>query len=441
MNQFTAQQKIELLERKYLFLMNSSPDTFIYDLRNFLLFLEEDEIVKDYTQVIYKKFRDDQTLYERILEEEKTKLEEYANDATDIGREISSFILNLKIDKIISPANILDRLKDWLDIPTLLIPQKEDKISTTMWEDYMEDILKDCNYYLTEWRSIYSTSAGRAWEDLRIFLNSANLRFKSLEGKTEGQKQNDLFYQIRQGQINKSNTKAVSKAIKSGTTYIGFERMFLSNTKKAEINEKTELTNKLKYKVTRVYETIRQEIGSTRLRITVLKRYAVRCENYNRTYIRDLAGKALSGKLEETLTSDLALYLFDNGITVWYRVKTEKKETDLIEIEPEASNPMLIEVKAFGKTKSNKSKNQVIKDFWQTISYLESHRKNNPSYEGYLVFYRLGGNLFTLPEKFSYQNVTIYPILIDLAENVGSKQNTVIDISIDEIMTKKPSKI
>lgn len=49
MNQFIAEHTIELLDRKYNFVMNSSIESSMLDLEGFIKFLTEEDKVKDFT--------------------------------------------------------------------------------------------------------------------------------------------------------------------------------------------------------------------------------------------------------------------------------------------------------------------------------------------------------------------------------------------------------
>ncbi|HQU81545.1 MAG TPA: hypothetical protein PKY59_00375 [Pyrinomonadaceae bacterium] len=427
MNQFTAQQKIELLDRKYSFLMNSSTETFLFDLVGFIKFIREDEIIKDFTDKIRQDFELAKRNHRQNLSQWFSKVKrimkkhqvQFLNESDYwLNDYISSS--NHFINGFLNPSSPKTRLetilRDEIQAEHIVF-RLQTRCENENWDkktkDNIGDLIKENKFYFSEWKLVCKTSTGRSLEDLEyiVLLLFGKPKYSK---EVNAMKPNTRFSHWYEESENEENYRP----------YLTNPNIFLL----------------IKGKVTRVYESLRQEIGSTRLRTTILNRYAIRCENYNRNYVIKLGEEADSRKLEETLTSDLALYLFDNGITVWYRVKTEKKETDLIEINPASSNPMLIEVKAY-HAKSKKSKSNVIEDFWQTISYLVSHRKNNPSYEGYLVFYRLGGSLFVLPEKFTYQNFTIYPILIDLADNVGRNQKNGITISIEDILKETPSKI
>lgn len=440
MNQFTAQQKIELLERKYLFLMNLPVKAFPFELVNFVSFINQEEFIKDFTLKIREDFYQKRGHYKNFLNCAISKIGKLRGKYNLTWKDIGGWLdkdkntINEKIDNYLNPdlawsemdinANRLENKsrhwRNWEEI-SLTLNNLLRKLSdmpqfTTRDFNQIEDLIEREKFEFRTWEIILETSSGRALEYLE----------KVVEKTYKVPKYSNNFKTFQEKRV----YRLIEESDLQELQVIYKDFVYQPNIRSIE---------SVKEKITVVYEALRQEIGSTRLRTTILSKYAVRCENYNRNYITELSKKD-SSKLEETLTRDLALYLFDNGITVWYRVKTEKKETDLIEINPASPNPMLIEVKAYHEN-SGKHRKEVIKDFWQTISYLENHMKSNPSYEGYLVFYRLGGNLFILPEKFTHQSFTIYPILIDLADNVGRSQENGITVSIEDILKETPAKI
>lgn len=190
----------------------------------------------------------------------------------------------------------------------------------------------------------------------------------------------------------------------------------------------------LKQQLKRVYEAVRQEIGTTRLLLQILDRYRMRCHWYDQEFVRSLvlnaSGEFISNR-EDVLTRHLALYVFDLGITVIYRARFGKHEIDLLELD--AKEPMFIEVKAY---KDSSAKPNLISGVNQLHGYLSSLDAHKNISEAYYVMYRLGGPIYELPRCISTSRFTIYPILVDLAlsSESGRNQPKPIMISVEEIM-------
>jgi hypothetical protein len=162
----------------------------------------------------------------------------------------------------------------------------------------------------------------------------------------------------------------------------------------------------------RVYEAVRQEIGTTRLHFQLLDRYRTRCHWYNQEYLMKQvlngAGRFVRDR-EDILTRDLALYLYDHGVTVLYKTKLGKHEVDLLELD--AKHPMFIEAKAY---KDGSAKRELVSGIGQLHSYLSSYAAHRNISEAFYVIYRLGGPIYELPRVIRTNRFTIYPVLIDL---------------------------
>jgi hypothetical protein len=194
-----------------------------------------------------------------------------------------------------------------------------------------------------------------------------------------------------------------------------------------------DLIESYKIYLRRAYEGIRAAIGSQLLHYEILQRYKARCMWYDQQRLRKLA-EVNEGNEEDALTRDLALYLFDNGISTLYRVRRGTHEYDLMGHRTE--NPIFVEVKAY-KTSHN-TRHNLTKGIAQLHAYLNSLEADNVFVEeGYYAIYRLGGPLYDLPWKISTNRRTFYPIIIDLgpSEVSGSRQPKPIQILLDEFFT------
>src|SRR5262245_27139526 len=70
MSQLIVVQALELLDRKYQFVIESPVESFMLDLQQFIKFLTEDELVKDFTGKIKKDSEQKSLQYQRQLQRE-----------------------------------------------------------------------------------------------------------------------------------------------------------------------------------------------------------------------------------------------------------------------------------------------------------------------------------------------------------------------------------
>lgn len=419
MSQYTTQQKIELLDRKFSFLMDSPPRTFPFDLIAFVRFIREDEIIKDFVEKISLDFEKKRLDYCERYCKRFNKLEKLLKklglDNEDSKRWIGNQIGQAEVTQFTELKSIRDRLQNKLSRNTAnkMMLKKELTFSD---EDLIEidKLIKEDDFDFSLWETTWLTSAGRALEDLDIVISCIQPKWVTLEEELKIDSDHFTSHLIEEDRLQENRKYVINLLI---------HQHDLSTT------------GLVKNKVKRVYEALRQEIGSTRLRLQVMDRYKIRSQWYNQEYLRSLIeenGKYIRNR-EDALSRDLALYLFEQGITVWYRLKGGQHEFDLVEVHPENKNPLAIEIKVY---KESKDKKAVIDGFSQLHSYLSTLEANLAVFEGYYVVYRLGGALYEFPRKISTNKFTIYPILIDLglAKESGRKQKKPILISEKEIL-------
>jgi hypothetical protein len=176
----------------------------------------------------------------------------------------------------------------------------------------------------------------------------------------------------------------------------------------------------------RVYEQLRADIGSVLSHYELVHRFKIRCMFYDRERIEEVI-KSAGRQKEDALTRALALYLFDNGISVLYRVKRGAHEYDLI------ASSLFVEAKEY----SASDKARLIRGISQLHAYINGLEADDVANirEVYYVVFRLGGPLYDWPEKIEMSRWTIYPVTIDLgpSRESGSRQPKVVKITLEEI--------
>src|SRR5437763_11867403 len=71
MNQYIAENIITTLDRKYEFVINSPVETFMLDLKGFIEFINEDELISDFTNKLIQQLNARGEQYRKKLEQEK----------------------------------------------------------------------------------------------------------------------------------------------------------------------------------------------------------------------------------------------------------------------------------------------------------------------------------------------------------------------------------
>jgi hypothetical protein len=191
--------------------------------------------------------------------------------------------------------------------------------------------------------------------------------------------------------------------------------------------ENPELIEWLKAHLRRAYEGLRAAIGSRVMHYEILQRYKARCMWYDRERLGSLLKHSV-GEEEDALTRDLALYLFDNGISTLYRVRRGAHEYDLVGHRTET--PILVEAKVYKDSKH--ARHNLVQGVAQLHSYLNGlEAEDPPIQEVYYVVYRLGGPLYDIPWEISTNRRTFYPMLVDLGPSQVSGRRQPKPISIE----------
>src|SRR6266566_7041051 len=71
MNQIVSETTVSVLDRKYEFVINSPSNAFMLDLYQFIVFLTQDEMVKDFTFKVRQEFKEKAIGYQNRLIAEK----------------------------------------------------------------------------------------------------------------------------------------------------------------------------------------------------------------------------------------------------------------------------------------------------------------------------------------------------------------------------------
>ncbi len=447
-----SKHTIDLLDRKFQFLMESQTETFMLDLQKFVEFLFNNEIVADFTKKLYSEVADEYKNYCLVLEHEKVSIVKFMQELLTSYPELSKLSGTLADDyNLTNFENILngrkdansfsfpifkDILSDNTDVGKLvsfLVGFENDYRSTNIgWKLKDELLVKLKNienlrkYNHLNWANYLRVSPSNSLNEILVFINEINPIPKDHQ---EWMSLSPLE-KFQQPMVKKTKwVKDITFGVVSE-----FDENKPANLSKEQINAQID---KLKSGVKRIYEAIREEIGTNLLYFQLINRYKVRSQIYNKPELRKIVeDKNNAERFEDVLTLDLARFLFDSGLSTYYRVHAGSHEYDLIDLETNTANPLFVEAKVYT---NSKAKQTLIKGIYQLHSYLCGFEAKKLIDEAYYVVFRIGGPIYVFPHKIQIGKFSIYPILIDLgvSEDSGRKQPKPIEITLQKILDFK----
>lgn len=432
-------QIISTLDRKYKFTTKSPPETFFIDLKKFIDFLLQDERVSGFTNKLLFEAEECLEKYGQQFKKEQAR-------AVNLKKQIcktyptlddSNSVRKSKLD--FDYENTFAAFEDLLkyeehQIKKLIyllntyrnetLPHKllrilemkvrsvnDEKISSTI-----NELSSENEYWFKEAANFYRTSPGWALNQIQIIIRSMNPPLD-----VNGSDRVSLYL------------------IGEGARHATYEKA-RNCPSTSEVDEKVKRDfKKTKESLRRVYEALREEIGSSLYCLEIIKRYKARCEWYNYDNLRLLVKN--KKRKEDPLTRDLVTYIFDQGTTVLYRTRFGVKETDVISVKNvQSENPIIVEVKVYSSSNERSRLIQGIHQLYGYLSTLEHYYKYISA--GYFIYYRIGGPTYQFSESIKIGRFTIYPIFIDIApsKQSGSKQGKIIFIKNGEILDTLPSK-
>ncbi|NNC20436.1 hypothetical protein HJC22_32435 [Corallococcus exiguus] len=215
------------------------------------------------------------------------------------------------------------------------------------------------------------------------------------------------------------------------------EALYNDHTSSKDKNDALEHSvQALKLYIERIYEDLRLRVGTRRSLLGLINRFQHRCQWHDRVRLFNLA-KGAKRKVEETLTAELALWLFDQGLSPVSKPMMAGLQPDLTD--PSFKFNLYIEAKQYNAS----AKDYLVHGFhqlWDTVSGL----KGTPYEvkEAFYVVFRCGGPRYVLPDQaLPGEGWTAHLRIIDIAPakergSQGAKKPIVI--SMDELMPARP---
>ncbi len=416
---------IDLLDRKYNLVVDSPSEDFWLELAGFLDFIRADETFKPYANRELLQFRD-------WLGEFRTALQTEIEEAIQIRAALISNFPGLNDSYLPKPEITDDVLDIYYKDPYFRslaffdeIVERSRKNGATVWSRSGVNNQSDSTEMASLIRLIEEKFADIERDKIpeALFLkfqhlkeNHEYLRREFISAcRVRPSASLDFLLEIRE-QINPR------PQLYNSISELLSERV--DNSIKKIIQPKHSPED-CKPHLRRVYEQLRASVGSHLAHFELIQRYKLRSMVYDRQRLENLIQKAGHQK-EDFLTRDLALYLFDNGVSTQYRVKQGVHEFDLL------SPSLFAEAKVYAKS----DRQYLINGISQLHAYLNGLEADGSQIrEVYYVIFRLGGPLYDWPEKIEMNRWTIYPVTIDLApaQKSGSRQPRTSKITLNEI--------
>lgn len=427
---------IDLLDRKFNLINGFSSGDFLLELENFIHFTETDEMLSVFTTRLIERFR-------RKEGEHNQEREKSVEELVQIRDELIRMFPDLDDSEMPTPSDLHDRR----------IPEYDnsfanfDRIVSNVKQKIREEKPVDTRDHVIE--------ALIGILQQKLDQNRLNDEvYQNLTLKLRHIGDSDIYLRQKLNNYRRVSSEASLLNLYKVVSYINpvprqhdtfadlwdtailevIQGEFRFQQEIQQIimgqGDNEELINRCKVFLRRVYEGIRTEIGSNLIHYEALNRYKARCTWYDRQRLQKL-GEENEGNEEDIFTRDLALYLFDNGISTLYRVQRGEHEYDLIGHRTET--PIFVEAKVY-KTSRNTRRN-LTSGIAQLHSYLNSLEAENLLIEeAYYVIYRLGGPLYDLPWKIPTNRRVFYPIIIDLGPSrvSGRRQPRPIQIPLNE---------
>ena len=461
MNSILSRNVIELLDRKYSFVESATDDLFLLDLEQFIGFLHQSEMVNPFAEKLVKDVKSH-------LERYRSKVEIETEKAVEVRDMLIERYPEMDDSRMEHPEGVIDSTVYELSFAnfnnlvagtrtrfgyyvSLGLYSDDSSVAALIWilrtkinshqgldappehridkeiEYKLQDLESLHNHTHREWINYQRVSAGRALVELTDIVQNINPEPKD---ETEFRRMSTLE------KLNHAAERIYTESDYRPIRAMVYGRSEEPDWSRSNDTKRSEILTKSKILLKRVYEGIRKEIGTTQLYLQLLNRYRLRSQWYNHSHLRDLVAGTRGGfrrNREDMLTKDLALFLFDSGVTALYRTRFGKHEVDLLEIDVEA--PIFIEAKVY---KDSRAKKELIDGVAQLHSYLSNLEGYKPIREAYYVVFRLAGPIYEFPEMVSTNRFQIFPVVVDLglSNESGRRQPKPILITKEQVLSE-----
>lgn len=157
-----------------------------------------------------------------------------------------------------------------------------------------------------------------------------------------------------------------------------------------------------------LYNYLDEKLDEQRSMLNIFRRYKHKCEWFKTEYLSNLV-KNNSSSGEKKLAYHLYEHLYDQGVDFSIEPKSASGSPDLIS-QQNGKEPIIADTKIFDA--NGRGKGYIVKGFHQVYQYTKDY---NESF-GYLIIYKICEKDLKTPQYFTYNNKTIFIIIIDIFE-------------------------
>lgn len=432
---------ISLLDRKYEFITDAPPENILLETCAFLTWLESDPETNPHITAIFESQKADHAVFVQgeaamivrlvAVKHQMIVCRPGLDDAPQVNalRQTNPIIFTArydfsfaKFDDLVNgtlqviwrddyeqPYEDRSRVGGLLKILHSKLGQDE-TLSTepafaTQYLDYLN--LQNQHIYMFQWfanrRRLGATIAYVRLHRLRNFTNPKPPLFASLA---------DHFQYL--GGLGYAHERAAIRQ----TVYTG--------------NVDEDLNRRAVRDARRLYEAIRQRIGTTHHHVALLHEYKVRCMHYDKARLRTLATTNTVEQrrnMEDRLALELATWLYDRGLPVAIKSNIQNLQPDLLGIE----QGFLVEAKAY----SGANRRELTQGLAQLHAYMNA-LEGSARYvqQAFYVVFRLAGQLVDLPKVIDTNRFRLHTLVIDLGVSAdsGRRQPTPMVITSEQIL-------
>jgi hypothetical protein len=185
--------------------------------------------------------------------------------------------------------------------------------------------------------------------------------------------------------------------------------------------------------VERLYQGLLLKVGTRRSAIALLRRFKTRCQTHDRKRMQELG--ADPNVIEPRLTSELALWLFDQGLNPLTEVPIAGLRLDLLDASKDPSASLYVEAKQYKD--GDPIRQRIQRGMYQVYTSVGRLRGDQIDVtEAFLVIFRRSGALVHLPDEVPASDYVVFPIVIDIApeELTGSRERAQpIEMTVEEL--------
>lgn len=172
-----------------------------------------------------------------------------------------------------------------------------------------------------------------------------------------------------------------------------------------------------------LYTELRVRLGLCRSRQVIVGQFTTRCTWYDAERLREICKKD-SKRAERLLTLEFGRFLFDHGLVAVLNPEIGEHKPDLL------GDLLYVEAKQYSDGSPKSLISAAARQVWSTWQRLREATKID---EAFLLVFRVGGRLVTMPTVVEHRGLRLFPVLVDIAPPAqsGSREEA-LPLAIDD---------